>query len=108
MADQEQIETAREYIGELDDSRGWDDARIARFIDRSGGSVNRAVSAIWSAKAATYAPLVDVSESGSTRRMSSLMDHAKKMADHFMKVAIDEEGSTGAISGPFTVAIERG
>lgn len=107
MADQDSIETTREFIGELDDSRGWSDARIGLFLDRADGSVNRAAAAIWTAKASHWAGLVDVTESGSSRRLGSLIDNAKKMTDLFTKAAVDEEAG-GSVGGPFTVAITRG
>jgi hypothetical protein len=107
MADQSSIEITREFIGELDDSRGWSDARIGMFLDRADGSVNRAAASIWTAKASHWAHLVDTTESGSTRRLGALIDNARKMADSFTKTAVDEEAG-GSVGGPFTVAITRG
>ena len=107
MAEQVDILITREFVGELDDSRGWSDARIGMFLDRANGSVNRAAAAIWTAKASGWAHLVDTTESGSSRRLGSLIDNAKKMAEMYTKTAVDEEAG-GSVGGPFTVAITRG
>lgn len=80
MATAEQIAEVREYIDEVDDTDGWTSARIGTYVDREGGDLYLASSAIWSAKAAGYARLVNVSESGSSRSLGTLMDNALKMA----------------------------
>ena len=80
MATAEQIAEVREYIDEPDDTDGWTSARIGVYIDREDGDLYLGSSAIWSAKAASYARLVNVSESGSSRSLGTLMDNALKMA----------------------------
>jgi adenine-specific DNA methylase len=79
MATPDQIAEVREYIAEAGIANGWTDARIEEYIDREA-DLYLAASAIWSSKAATYASLVNVSESGSSRSMGSLIDNAIKMA----------------------------
>ena len=80
MATTAQIAEEREYIAEPGIENGWTDDRIAAYIDREGGDLYLAASAIWTAKAARYASLVNVSESGSSRSLGQLIDNANKMA----------------------------
>jgi hypothetical protein len=80
MATPEQIAEVREYIAEPSIENGWTDGRIATYIDREEADLYLAASAIWTAKAARYASLVNVSESGSSRSLGSLIDNANKMA----------------------------
>jgi hypothetical protein len=75
----------REMISEPDDANGWTDDRLDAVILatlNTDGSANlrRAAGNIWEAKAATMTSLTDVTESGSSRRLSQAFDHAMKMA----------------------------
>lgn len=79
MASADQIAEVREYIAEPGIDNGWTDERIGQYIDRET-DLYLAASAIWTAKAARYASLVNVSESGSSRSLGSLIDNANKMA----------------------------
>jgi adenine-specific DNA methylase len=82
MATVDQIAEVREYVAEPGITNGWTDERIGEYIDREA-DLFLAASAIWSSKAASYASLVNVSESGSSRSMGSLIDNALKMAKEF-------------------------
>ena len=75
----------RSLIGETDVL----DEDIAEMIAeslRSDGSLdlNYAVAKYWLQKATTYSDLVDVSESGSSRKMSALAENAMAMYRRFM------------------------
>lgn len=78
MATPDQIAEVREYVDEPGLEDGWTDDRIGDYIDREA-DLYLAASAIWSTKAAKYARLVNVAESGSSRSMGSLVDNAIKM-----------------------------
>lgn len=107
MATQAEILAVREYIDELDDSRGWDDARIGRFVD---ATVNDYLAAaeIWVVKAGSYTELVNVNESGSSRSLDTLQAKAFRMADHYRKLGATEVGIVDNASAPFVVPIRRG
>jgi hypothetical protein len=92
MASSDQIAEVREYIAEPGIDNGWTDVRIGRYVDREADSF-LAASAIWLAKAATWAGLVNVSESGSSRSLGSLIDNANKMAQLY-KAKSDEGSAT--------------
>ena len=78
----------RSMIDEPDASGGWTDERLSDLADvteNPDGTVNltAVAAAVWDAKAASYATLNDVTESGSSRRLSQTFDQAQKMALHF-------------------------
>lgn len=100
MATQAEIDEVRRAAGLITDDPPYTDEYISALFDAKGFNV--AVASIWRERAATYAGMVDTTESGSSRRMSQLHDHALKMAVYY-------ENSEVAISGgrSFTVAIER-
>ena len=79
MATADQILEVRDYIAEPGIENGWTDDKIGQYIDKEN-DLYLAASSIWSAKAARYATLVNVAESGSSRSMGSLIDNAIKMA----------------------------
>lgn len=72
----------------LDD---WDDEYIKGLIE-SGQSAARILNRAWLAKASKTAEIVDVSESGSSRSMSSIYRNAMEMAEYWgIKAEKDEE-----------------
>jgi hypothetical protein len=75
---------------------------LAEFVD-SNDTLEAAAGAVWSEKAAALAGLVDVTESGSSRRLSQLHSQALEMRKHFAPDDVTDD--TGGRS--FTVAIER-
>jgi len=91
MATNDQIAEVREYIAEPGIDTGWTDERIGMYIDREE-DLYLAASAIWLSKAAKYASLVNVSESGSSRSLGSLIENAKTMAALFRTKSTDTTG----------------
>lgn len=65
-----------------DSGGGWTDEQIASALD-SGLSVRAVTHEIWTSVAAQSALLVDVSESGSSRKLSDLHKNALTMAKHY-------------------------
>lgn len=58
--------------------------RLALSRDPDGSfNVDRAAAQLWTAKAATFAELVDVDEGGSSRKLGSLHKNAMAMAAHY-------------------------
>jgi hypothetical protein len=91
MATADQILQVRDYIAELGIENGWTDDKLGEYIDRET-DLYLASAAIWSAKAAKYASLVNVAESGSSRSMGSLIDNAIKMAKLYRDKSADSAG----------------
>jgi hypothetical protein len=104
MATEDQIATLRGLINEPDDSNGWDDEKLGAAID-AAETLNAAASGIWYQKAGQLASLVDVSESGSTRKLGDLRKNAMEMGLHYAS-ADGISANTG--SGPVIQRIRRG
>lgn len=104
MATAEEIALVREYINELTDENGWSDARITTFVD-AVTSLPYAAADIWAVKAGTYAGLVDVSESGSSRKLGDLLKQAQSMEAYYRGRGISDEAPRD--SGPVIRRITR-
>jgi hypothetical protein len=104
MATAEQIAELRELAAELDDENGWTDDRLGDIID-SSVSVNQAASRVWYRKASALAGLVDVSESGSSRKLSDLHKNALAMGSLYAQA---DGGQASVSSGPIVSRIRRG
>ena len=81
MATEAEIAYVRQLVHELDPDGEWPDTRIDAFIENSrnaDGTANLRVAAadIWGVKASSYSTMVDISESGSSRKMSDLLKNA--------------------------------
>jgi hypothetical protein len=104
MASEDQIAQLRQMVAEPDDSNGWDDDRLAAIID-DNETLNAAASAVWNLKAGEYATLVDVSESGSSRKLGDLRKNAMEMGAFYQ--ASDQAPETVS-NGPVVSRIRRG
>lgn len=106
MATTEQIAFVRDLVSEPDDSNGWTSTRIGQYIDNSP-SLRLAAGDIWGVKASAYSKMVDISESGSSRKESDLLKNAlllqKAMQDS--EAAADTDPDAGP--RPRTRAIIR-
>lgn len=86
MATSEAIAALRLLIAEPTDEM-YEDEMLGAALDLLGGSQEMAAASIWTQKAASYATLVDVSESGSSRKLSDLHKNALAMAGQFGSAA---------------------
>lgn len=103
MASEDQIRDVRERVAEPDDSNGWSDERLGRVIDDST-TLNAAAARVWSEKAAVFAELVDVSESGSSRKLSDLRKNALEMSTHYGSL---DGAAAEAASAPVIARMRR-
>jgi hypothetical protein len=78
MASEDSIAELRLLINEPDESNGWTDEKLAVIID-ANETLNIAASKVWYLKAGQFSTLVDVAESGSSRKLSDLMKNAQAM-----------------------------
>ena len=92
MATAAEISTVRDNVNEPNDAT-FSDEVIEALID--AGGTDSASAALWRKKAAAFAELVDVSEAGSSRKMSDLYKNALAMASHF-----DAQAGTEPVPGP--------
>lgn len=83
MATETQIAALRAMIGQPENAEPWTDEVIGALIDTAGGDLNLAAYNAWLSKAATASSMVDISEGGSSRKMSDLHKNALAMAAVF-------------------------
>jgi hypothetical protein len=89
----------REMLGETESSGSWEPHDIDLLL--AGQTSLEAAAALgWQKKAARYAELVDVSESGSSRKNSQLHGMALKQWETYTELA--DEGTTAAPAGTGT------
>lgn len=82
MATSEAIAALRLLIAEPTEDT-YEDEALGAVLDAAEGDGNRAAAVIWTQKAASYATLVDVAESGSSRKLSDLHKNALTLAGQF-------------------------
>jgi hypothetical protein len=61
----------------------YSDTELVDRLSAALGDFNKAALGVWQEKLIAATSLVDVSEGGSSRRMSQAYDHAKDMVDFF-------------------------
>lgn len=88
MATGEQIAELRRKTSEPDETT-YNDATLGQMID-GAGSVDEAASEVWQEKASMYSELVDISEAGSSRKNSQLMQNALEMARYYGSASSEE------------------
>jgi hypothetical protein len=103
VATTEEVAELRRMIAEPSETT-YTDLALSALIDAS--NLYQAAVSIWSQKASAYAGLVDITESGSSRKLSDLQKNALAMAS-FYKAQIAAEVETTTDVPPRTVAIER-
>lgn len=109
MATPGQISMVRTLAGELTDRSDYSDEQIEGWL-AAGMSETEVAAQIWGFKAAKFATLVDVSESGSSRKMGDLYKNAIAMKANLLAEAAGVVGGGGggsAVSRPRTRAIVR-
>lgn len=104
MATPQAVQQLRRLIAEPDDSNGWDDTRLSELLDEEDATVYSAASQAWTQKAAEAATLVDVSESGSSRKLGDVRKNALEMAAHYSSLG---GGGSDVASGPIIQRIRR-
>lgn len=92
MATPAQISEVRRLTNQPANTEPFTDDVLSAMID--AGTINSTASAVWQAKAAQVAHLVDISEGGSSRKMSDLYKNYLALADSFTADAV------AAVSAP--------
>lgn len=82
MATPEEIAVLRVYINEPVNAEPYTDETLAIIIDATE-SLRIAAADVWDAKAASVAHLVDISEGGSSRKMSDIYDRFIALANRY-------------------------
>lgn len=84
----------------------WDQERVATLLDE-GNSVSQLMSRFWNAKAAESATMIDVSESGSSRSLSTIHENAVRMARYWDDRVRAEEDSAREVPIRSSAVIHR-
>lgn len=100
MASLDEVARLRRLTDVAEDDETYTSDLLGQLIDDLG--METAAGTVWREKAAKYAGLVDVTESGSSRRLSQLYDQALRVGQTFTP---DPEDDTRGRS--FTVEVER-
>jgi hypothetical protein len=106
MATPDEIAALRGLVNESESCGEWDDETLAAIIDEST-TMNGAASVVWTRKAAASSTLVDVSESGSSRKLSDIHKNALAMAKYFGGLDEEDGGSGGTADAPVIHRIRR-
>lgn len=104
MATITDVALLRQKIQEPDNVDPYTDDFLSELIDQYG--VDSAAGQIWEAKAASVARLVDISEGGSSRKMSQVFTQYSAIADKFNSKTSSGEDPTG-YTAPRTRKITR-
>lgn len=88
MATAGEIAEVRRNTDEPDENR-YQNPSISGLIDSVG--ILRASATVWRWKAAEYAKMVDVSEAGSSQKLSDLYDNAVGMVKEYDTLANESE-----------------
>lgn len=103
MATAAQIAELRIMINEPNNVAPWDDETLGMLIDAKSGDLKAAAYSVWEGKAAQVAHLVDISEGGSSRKMSDMYKNFLAIRDTFAP----ETGTVGGRRAPMTREITR-
>lgn len=103
MATDDQIRELRALVAEEDPNGEWDDESLGAVFDAASG-MNAAASRVWSIKAGRYSRLVDVSESGSSRKLGDLYKNAIAMSRAYGDADLPAEAEA---SGPVITRMRR-
>lgn len=83
MATAEQITELRRLVDDTGNPPEYTDLELDGRINLAEGDLSTVARGVWIEKAAKYARLVNVSESGSSRSLSDLHRNALAMAERF-------------------------
>lgn len=106
MATAEQIAAFRLLIDEAEDAEPYSDLGLSLRLD-GALSPQALAKEVWLEKAAKYASLVNVSESGSSRSMSDLHKNALAMAKGFGDADPNAPGTGAAARGVHMAKLTR-
>lgn len=102
MATADEIAELRRATNITEVSEPYTDDYLGGLLDALG--FNGAAARLWGDQAAKYASAVDMSESGSSRRLSQLHTNALTMQKRYLEL---EDGGTASRRGSFTVGVQR-
>lgn len=106
MADAAEIAEVRDMLGSNSDSEGWTDTKIGDLLD-AGDSPVTIARKYWESRMTKRTELADVSESGSSRRLSQLFTNAAAAAAYFRGAEQAEDPDNQPGNSSFSREIRR-
>lgn len=97
-----------EVLAHLPDDDAWTSEQAGQALDTFAGNVSRAVRSFWAKRAANTADLVDISESGSSRSLSTKHKNAVEQVAYWDKIIADETAAALEIVGSVSRRMRRG
>lgn len=97
MASSAEIDQLRRMTGETGNDSVYSNDDLDAYLTAADGNLRTAAAQVWDEKAASMAKLVDVNESGSSRRLSQAHTNALAMAKGLRDG--DAAGEPGAPGG---------
>lgn len=112
MATASEIALVRQLINEPGDDNGWTDERIGELIEANRDSedavnLKLVASDIWGIKASSFSKMVDITESGSSRKMGDLLKNALLLQKSLRETTAPVEVADPLADRPRTRAITR-
>jgi hypothetical protein len=89
MADPTEVAAVLALLGPYATAEGWTEERVGALLD-AGLTPNQIARDFWIQRSASTATMVDMSESGSSRKLSDINKNALAMAKMFRDAADDE------------------
>lgn len=106
MATPEDIMALRKKIADVDEPFNYTDEQLSTLLDETNNTQNSIAASLWRERAASAVLLVDVTESGSSRKLSQIRTSALEMADYYDGLEQTPE-EAALVSRPRTRAITR-
>lgn len=98
MASSADIQAVKDNLPPDAEALGWNDVKITASLDATS-SVPRSTRDFWQWRAAATQELVNINESGSSRSMEAIWDHAMKMLAYW-DGRVSQEDSEAGVTNP--------
>lgn len=82
MADAGDVANVQDLLPDTADADGWTSEKISVYLD-ADRSVYEVLQTYWESKVAKLYAMIDVSESGSSRSLSQIVQNAKAQAEYW-------------------------
>jgi hypothetical protein len=105
MADQAEIDAVLDMLGTSAVDSGWDAGKIGALLD--AGESPKIARRYWESRMASTSELADVSESGSSRRLSQIHTSAAAMAAYYRGAETSEDPENAPGNPSFSREIRR-
>lgn len=106
MATAEEIQEVLDMLGPDAVESGWTEAKIDAALD-GGETPNEIARRYWEYRMSRSSTMADVSESGSSRKLSQIFENAKALAAYYKGATEAENPDNQPEAGSFSRPIRR-